>query len=109
MIVYLCNHLNFVLFIGRNNLTEDLVVGNKKHDLLMSFDEFMIIVRDFVSNGNKSLLGHLEQGLVRSQELISNFQKNSDLCRCREHSLYSGRIHVTFNLVEVFSPFPFHP
>lgn len=71
----------------------------KKHDLFMSFDEFMIIIRYFVSSRDKSLLGHFEQGLVRVQELISNFHKKSHSSICIEHFCIQSEQNVTFNLV----------
>lgn len=56
----------------------------------MSFDEFMIIIGDFMSNGNKSLSGHFKQGLVKSTRTHFKFSKKSDLSRCRKNQ-YSGR------------------
>lgn len=43
-----------------------------------------------MSNGNKSLSGHFEQGLVSVQELISNFHR-SQICLDVEKNQYSGR------------------
>lgn len=65
----------------------------------MSLDEFMIIIRESMSNGNKSLSGHFERGLVRVQELISNFQRSKVCLDVGNMSEIREKINVICNFV----------